>query len=99
MQTKFKDANGNIINYGDILKWLDFPRGEGENYVAESYMMIVKYDENKDMMYMSGMDEFTPIKEWQTKEDEKENKISCVKIYVNRELYEANFKFFEDENS
>lgn len=101
MKTNYKDVNGNTINYGDILRWLDFPCRQGENYISEPYMMIVPYNSDRVkrdcMMYMSAMDEYTPISEWQTKEDEKDNKISCVKIFVDREAYEANLKYFDEE--
>ena len=84
MKTKYKDKNNNVINYGDILRWVHYPkRTEEEKKYApkEPYLKIVKYD-RKDMMYMSGIDEYTEIIEWQTKEDMQENKISSVEIRI-----------------
>lgn len=86
MKTNYTDTNGNVINYGDILKWVHYPqRTEEERKYApkEPYLKIVKLD-NKDMMYMSGVDEYTEIKDWQTKEDIQENKISSVEIKLQK---------------
>lgn len=49
----------------------------------EPYLKIVKFG-NKDMMYVSVMDEYTEIVEWQTKEDIQENKISSVEIKLRK---------------
>ena len=82
MKTNYTDINGNTINYGDILRWVHYPqRTEEERKYAprEPFLKIVKYD-GEDMMYMSGADEYTKIKEWQTFEDMHKNQISSVEI-------------------
>lgn len=69
--TIYKDKKGNEIRYGDMLKCEDYP----------NVHLIMCKEQGKDMLYISGMDEFQEISEWQSEEDKKENKISALEIF------------------
>lgn len=95
IKEKYKDCNGEIINYGDILKYLPAEEYEKtKNSPKRPFCMLVKYNNKKDLMYISGMDEFVEISEFQTYEDEINNTISSVEIFAHRAVYEGNLNYF-----
>mgnify|MGYP002512613377 FL=1 len=71
--SKYKDCNGQIIFYGDILRLKDYKR-ESENSPKEPFFILTKKG-----MYTSGMDEFAPIEECKLKTDKIRN-IYSIKI-------------------
>lgn len=100
MKTKYKDINGNEISYGDILRWVHYkqPTEEQKQFAPkEPWLTIVSTHTTKNKMYISSMDEFTDISEWQTKEDKKQNKISSVEIFVSKDVYDDTLKYFLGE--
>jgi predicted phosphodiesterase len=93
--TKYTDYNDETIHYGDILKVKFMEEREKSPYdVKTPFAMLVKGENDKDMMYISGMDEFSEISEWQKEEDRFKNKISSVEIFAWRAVYEANLNAF-----
>lgn len=77
----YKDKHGETISYGDVLKIVDYKR-ENENEPKEPFITLVKQD-GEDMLYVSGMDEYQEIEDWQTEEDKKNNTISQLEIFCN----------------
>lgn len=90
MKTHYKDCNGEIISYGDILRdihwWENYPKTE--HSPKEPFFMIVKCN-GETMMYISGMDEFYPIEDCKMKTD-KIDELGAFEIFANRVVYENN---------
>ena len=85
MKTDYKDFNGEIISYGDILRWLDIPP-RCKYSPKEPFFMITKLN-GETMMYCSQVDEFVPLTECKAKTD-KINELSRFEIFVHRNIYE-----------
>lgn len=77
--TKYKDKNGQEIQYSDVLKLVNYGK-YSENQPKEPYLTLIKQD-GKDMLYISGMDEYQDIEGWQTEEDKKNDTISSLEIF------------------
>ncbi len=77
--TKYKDKNGQDIQYGDVLKLVNYEKSS-VNSPKEPYLTLIKQD-GKDMLYISGMDEYQEIENWQTEEDKKNNTITSLEIF------------------
>lgn len=84
---KYLDKRGTEINYGDILRFVEYEEiRENKEYSPKiPFGMLVKH-ENKDMIYVSGLDEFHEIKNCQT-ENDNESQISTVEIFAPKKLY------------
>lgn len=80
-ESKYKDCNGQIIFYGDILRLKDYKR-ESENSPKEPFFILTKKG-----IYTSGMDEFTPIEECKLKTD-KIDELGAFEIFVPANIYE-----------
>lgn len=80
----YKDKHGEIINYCDVLKIAGYKR-ESEYAPKEPFLTLVK-NNGKDMLYISGMDEYQEIEDWQTEEDKENNTISQLEIFCNFNL-------------
>lgn len=89
MKTIYKDVNGNIISYGDILKDIYWEKKcpKSEYSPQEPYFMITKCN-GETMMYFSGMDEFYPIEECKLKTD-KIDELKSFRIYAYRKNLES----------
>lgn len=77
----YKDKHGETISYGDVLKIVNYKR-ENKNAPKEPFLTLVKQD-GEDMLYISGMDEYQKIEDWQTEDDKKNNTISQLEIFCN----------------
>lgn len=75
----YKDKHGETISYGDVLKIVNYKR-ENKNAPKEPFLTLVKQD-GEDMLYISGMDEYQKIEDWQTEDDKKNNTISQLEIF------------------
>lgn len=97
LKQKYKDCNGEIINYGDILKCKFMEEQTKQEYSPKApFCMLVRYNDTKDLVYISGMDDFQEVSEFQMKEDKKDNIISSLEIFANKSVYEANLNYFTD---
>lgn len=90
MKNVYFDINGEEINNGDILRLKNYTQPKSEFAPKEPYLIFIQNNDNCKL-YISGMDEFQPVEEWQTDEDKKENKISALEIFVSFNSYSANF--------
>lgn len=98
MKTKYLDVNGQTICYGDILKIISMEsREKNENSIRTPFAMLVKYSDSKNMMYISGMDEFWEISECQCGVDKGTNKLSDFEIFAERAVYEANLNRLKEQ--
>ena len=79
-ESKYKDCNGQIICYGDILRLKDYKR-ESEYSPKEPYFILTKKG-----MYTSGMDEFQPIEDCKLKTD-KIDELGAFEIFVSANIY------------
>ncbi|MFA7658790.1 MAG: hypothetical protein WCY19_05095 [Candidatus Gastranaerophilaceae bacterium] len=99
MKKVYTDKHGEKINYGDILK-CDFMEAESKKDFAPKapFVMLVEYDDNKDMFYISGMDDFVEISEFQRPNSAVNingmYKLDCLEIFANRCVYENNLNYF-----
>jgi len=84
---KYLDKNGEIINYGDILKCVSAEnRPKDENSCKTPFCMLCKLD-GKDMIYVSGMDEYFEINDMKLPTD-KINELSDFEIFAHKSIYE-----------
>lgn len=90
MKNKYFDMHGTEINNGDILRFKNMGQPKHKYAPPEPFIIFIQ-DDDKCELYISGMDEFQPVEEWQTDEDKKENKISAVEIFAPFNSYRANF--------
>lgn len=78
--TIYKDKNGNEISYGDIMRCEAIP----------NVNLIMCKEQGKDMLYVSGMDEFQEVSDWMSEDDKKENKLSGLEIFSRMQSRYAN---------
>lgn len=76
--TKYKDKNGQEIQYGDVLKLVNCEKIE--SLLKEPYLTLIKHN-GKDRLYISGMDEYLDIDDFQTEADKKTNTISSLEVF------------------
>lgn len=85
---KYLDKNGEVINYGDILKCIGLENEpKTENSCKTPFCMLCKYD-GKDMIYVSGIDEYFEINDMKLPTD-KINELKNLEIFAHRVIYEG----------
>lgn len=86
--TNYLDYDGGIISYGDILKIRDLESQPRSKYSPKiPFAMIVRKD-NKDMLYVSGVDEFLEMSEVSINDDGRT--LPEFSIFAPRLSYEGN---------
>lgn len=86
----YKDCNGFVICYGDILRLKDYKR-TSDLAPKEPYFIWTKQG-----MYVSGMDEFMPIEECKMPTD-KIDELSSFEIFVRAKVYNQVQSLFKAE--
>lgn len=64
----YTDKHGNTIKYGDILRFETKLYSESEFAPPEPHFKLMLVD-NKPMLYVSGMDEYHDVEDWQSSDD------------------------------
>lgn len=78
----YKDCNGLVICYGDILRIKDYKR-ESDLSPKEPYLIWTKKG-----MYFSGMDEYVPVEECKSSTD-KIDELYSFEIFVRAKNYKS----------
>lgn len=78
----YKDCNGLIICYGDILRMKDYKR-ESDLSPKEPYFIWTKQG-----MYVSGMDEYVPVEECKMPTD-KIDELCSFEIFIRANIYKS----------
>ncbi len=87
----YVDCNGNKINNGDILRLANYEKSDNKFAPREPFLIFIEDKTDGAKIYISGMDEYQPITDYQTEDDKKENKISAVELFAPKSLIDANF--------
>ena len=66
----YTDKNGNIIEYGDILKYEEPIIQNRDEFSPEEPQFKLEIFDGKPMIHISGMDEYQEINECQSPDDE-----------------------------
>ncbi len=87
---EYVDCNGTKINNGDILKLANYEKSDSQFAPKEPFLIFINNNDETEL-YISGMDEYHTITDYQTEDDKKENKISGVELFAKKDVIDANY--------